>query len=110
MATFFRTKVEKDIGTTPVTVLQTTVGNRFTIIGCNLANTTDEDVIVDITVTDDVEAVTGYYIKQLVISPYTSAKVITNGEKLILAESTTLTLVSDTASSVDAIISYAEIV
>lgn len=109
MATFFRTKVEKDIGTTPVDVLQTTVGNRFTIIGCNLANTTDEDVIIDITVTDST-AVTGYYIKQLIISPYTSAKVITNGEKLILTEETTLTIVSDTASSVDAIISYAEIV
>lgn len=109
MATFFRTKVEKDIGTTPVDVLATSVGNRFTIIGCNLANTTDEDVIVDITVTDG-SAVTGYYIKQLVISPYTSAKVITNGEKLILAEETTLTFVSDTDSSIDAVISYAEIV
>lgn len=109
MATFFRTKIEKDIGTTPVDVLQTTVGNRFTVIGCNLANTTDEDVIIDITVTDST-AVTGYYIKQLVINPYTSAKVITNGEKLIITEQTTLTIVSDTANSVDAIISYAEIV
>ena len=109
MATFFRTKVEKDIGTTPVDVLSTSVGNRFTIIGCNLANTTDEDVIIDITVTDST-AVTGIYINQLVISPYTSAKVITNGEKMILAENTTLTIVSDTDNSVDAIISYAEIV
>lgn len=109
MATFFRTKVEKDIGTTPVDVLATSVGNRYTVIGCNLANTTDEDVIIDITITDEF-SVTGYYIRQLVISPYTSAKVITNGEKLILAENTTLTLVSDTESSVDAIISYAEIV
>ena len=109
MATFFRTKVEKDIGTTPVDVLQTTVGNRFTLIGCNLANTTDEDVIIDITITDS-SAITGYYIKQLVISPYTSAKVITNGEKLILAEETTFTIVSDTDAGVDAVISYAEIV
>ena len=109
MATFFRTKVEANIGTTPVDVLQTTVGNRFTLIGCNLANTTDEDVIVDITVTDS-SAVTGYYIKQLVISPYTNAKVVTNGEKIILAENTTFTIVSDTASSVDAMISYAEVI
>lgn len=109
MASFFRTKVVKDIGTTPVDVLETSVGNRFTLIGCNLANTTDDDVIVDITITDS-SAVTGYYIKQLIIAPYTSAKVVTNGEKIILAESTTMTIVSDTASSVDLIASYAEIV
>jgi uncharacterized membrane protein YeiH len=109
MASFFRTKVVKNIGTTPIDVLQTSVGNRFTIIGCNLANTTDDDVIVDITVTDST-AVTGYYIRQLVIAPYTSAKVVTNGEKIILAESTTMTIVADTANSIDLVASYAEIV
>lgn len=109
MANFFRTKVAKDIGTTPINVLETTVSNRFTLIGCNLANTTDDNVFVDVFV-EDSSAITGYYIKQLMIDPYTSAKVITNGEKLILAESCKLRIVSDTAASVDAIISYAEIV
>lgn len=108
MANFFRTKVEKNIGTTPVD-LSCGAASRFTIIGCNLANTTDEDVIIDITVID-ATAVEGYYIKQLVIAPYTSAKVVTNGEKIILAESCTLRIVSDTANSIDAVISYAEIV
>lgn len=109
MASFFRTKVAKNIGTTPVDVLETTVANRFTLIGCNLANTTDEVVIVDITITDAL-SVTGYYIKGLVIDPYSSAKIVTNGEKIILAESTTMTIVSDTANSIDLIASYAEIV
>lgn len=109
MASFFRTKVVNNIGTTPVAVLVTSTGNRFTLIGCNLANTTDEAVIVDVTITDS-SAVTGFYIKQLVIDPYTSAKIITNGEKIILAESTTMTIVSDTASSIDLVASYAEIV
>ena len=109
MASFFRTKVSKNIGTTPVDVLATSTGNRFTLIGCNLANTTDYDVIVDVTITD-ASNVTGYYIKQLVIAPYTSAKVVTNGEKIILAENTTMTVVSDTDNSIDLIASYAEIV
>ena len=109
MASFFRTKVVKDIGTTPVDVLVTSTGNRFTLIGCNLANTTDEAVIVDVTITDS-SAVTGYYIKQLIIEPYTSAKIVTNGEKIILAEETTMTIVSDTTASVDLVASYAEIV
>jgi hypothetical protein len=109
MASFFRTKVVSNIGTTPVDVLQTSVANRFTLIGCNLANTTDNVVIVDITMTD-ASAVTGFYIRQLRIDPYTSAKVVTNGEKIILAESTTMTIVSDTDNSVDLVASYAEIV
>lgn len=109
MASFFRTKVAKDIGTTPVDVLETTAGNRFTLIGCNLANTTDDYVVVDITITD-ASLVTGYYIKGLVIQPFTSAKVVSNGEKIILAENTTMTIVSDTANSVDLVASYAEIV
>lgn len=109
MASFFRTKVVKNIGTTPIAVLQTTSANRFTLIGCNLANTTDAPVIVDITITD-ATAVTGYFIKQLIIEPYTSAKVVTNGEKIILAEETTMTIVSDTDNSIDMVSSYAEIV
>ena len=108
MANFFRTKVNKDIGTTPID-LTAGANSRFTIIGCNLANSTDEDVIVDITVVDST-AIEGYYIKGLIISPYTSAKVVTNGEKIIIAENCTLRIVSDTANSIDAVISYAEIV
>lgn len=109
MASFFRTKVQKDIGTTPTTVLSPGAASRFTLIGCNLANTTDEPVIVDVTITD-ASAVTGFFIKQLIIEPYTSAKIVTNGEKIILAENTTMSVVSDTEDSVDLIASYAEIV
>lgn len=109
MASYFRTKVSKDIGTTPEAVLETVGNNRFTVIGCNLANTTDEVVLIDILV-EDVAAVPVYYIKQLSVDPYTSVKVITNGEKLILAENCKLSIVSDTDASIDAVISYAEIV
>jgi hypothetical protein len=108
MTTYFRTKVVNDIGTTPVDVLATSTGNRYTLIGCNLANTIDTDVIVDIQITDG-SSNTGYYIRQLVISPYTSAKVVTNGEKIILAENSTMTITSDTDNSVDMVASYAEI-
>lgn len=109
MATYFRTKVHKDIGTTATDVLQTVDNNRFTIIGCNLANTTDENVLVNVYVVDS-DSTVGYYIRELVIPPYSSAKIVTNGEKLILAENCGLRISSDTAASVDAIISYAEIV
>jgi hypothetical protein len=109
MATFFRTKVVKNIGTTAVDALQTVDNNRFTIIGCNLANLIDDPVTIDIFVLDSTSTA-GYYVKGIVLSPNSSLKVITNGEKLILGEQCGLRIVSDTDNSIDAIISYAEIV
>ena len=108
MANFFRTTVSKDIGITPVDLVAG-AASRFTIIGCNLANTVDQDVIVDVKIID-ATAVEGYYIRQYVIAPYTSAKLVTNGEKIILAGNCKLRIVSDTEASVDAVISYAEII
>jgi hypothetical protein len=108
MATFLRTGITKNIGTTTTTVLSPTGNSNFTVIGCNLANITDAEVTVSIYVTD-----TGNndatLIKNLPIVPYTSTKVITNGEKLIIASGCKLKIISDTANSVDAVISYAEI-
>jgi hypothetical protein len=108
MTTYFRTKVESDIGTTPVNVLSTNANNIFTLIGLSLANITDGDIIVDVTITDSIPT-TGYYIKQLIIPPYTSAKLVQQGEKIILGNNCSITIVSDTDSSIDAIASYAEI-
>ena len=108
MTTYFRTTVENDIGTTPVDVLTAPPTSIYTLIGFSLANTTDADVIVDVTITDDTPS-TGFYIKQLIIPPYTSAKLVQQGEKIILANNCYITVTSDTDASVDAIISYAEI-
>ena len=63
---------------------------------------------MDVYITDDT-AVKGYYIKQLIIPPYTSAKLVQNGEKIILGNDCNLSVVSDTAASLDVIASYAEI-
>lgn len=109
MATFLRTHVQPNIGLTPIAVLSPVPTSSFTIVGCNLSNTTDYEVIVDITITDTAGH-TGNYINKLVINPYTSSKVITNGEKLIIAGASIMTIVSDTVDSIDATISYAEIV
>jgi hypothetical protein len=109
MATFLRNKVVTNIGTTPVDAIQTTSGNRFAVIGCNLANTTDGIVVVNIWIVDETSTA-GYWVRDLSIPPYTSAKVITNGEKLVLAPNYFLRIGSNTANSIDAVISYAEIV
>jgi hypothetical protein len=109
MATFLRTTVKTNLGITPQTVLTVPSSSSYTIIGCNLANKTADDVTINISITDAL-SVTGSYVSELTIRAYNSAKIITNGEKLILAGSCTMTVTSDTNNSIDAVISYAEVI
>ena len=109
MATFFRNSVQQSVGIAPVTLVQTGPNNSYTIIGLNVANVCQSLVEVSITFTDSA-GVTGYFLKSVQIPPNTSLKAITNGEKLILAEQCGLRIVSNTASSIDVVVSYAEIV
>lgn len=109
MPTVFRNSVRTSIGTTPIDVIQIPEGVRATVIGCNLANVTEYDTVnVDVYVVDE-NSTQAYYVKGLVISPNSSAKIITNGEKLILPATAGIRIVSDTEDSIDATISYVEI-
>jgi uncharacterized UPF0146 family protein len=109
MPTIFKHALVTQIGTNPTDVVEIGAGVRATVIGCNLANVTEYDtVVVDIQVVG-VDTTSVYYVKGLVIAPNTSVKVITQGEKLILPAETELRIVSDTADSVDATVSYVEI-
>ena len=109
MPTLFRHAVNTDIGTTPVDVLQIPLGVRATVIGLNLANVTDYDTVnVDVYVIDE-NSTQAHYVRGLVIPPNTTAKIITQGEKLILPETAGIRIVSDTEDSVDVTISYVEI-
>jgi len=109
MPTVFRHAVNTDIGTEPVDVLQIPPGVRATIIGCNLSNTTEFDtIVVDVFVIDE-NSTQAYYVKNLIIPPNSSVKLVTQGEKLILPETSGIRIVSDTASSIDSTISYVEI-
>jgi hypothetical protein len=109
MPTLFRHAVNTDIGTTPVDVLQIPLGVRATVIGLNLANVTDYDTaVVDIYVIDE-NSTQAHYVRGLSISPNSTAKIITQGEKLILPETSGIRIVSDTEDSIDTTISFVEI-
>lgn len=109
MPTVFKHAVNTGIGTDPVDVLQIPAGVRATVIGCNIANTTDYDTVtVDVYVVDE-NSTQAYYVKAIPIPPNTSIKVITNGEKLILPETSGIRVVSDIEDSIDTTISYVEI-
>lgn len=109
MATFFRNTVAKDIGTTPREVIETADNSRVTVIGMSLCNTTDCLVLADIALQNDTST-EGYYAKNIVIPPNSSARVVNGGEKLILTSSNVLKISSSIESSIDAVISYVEIV
>lgn len=109
MPTLFRHALVTQIGTVPVNVVNIDTGIRATVIGCNLANVTEYDtIVVDIDIVGS-DTTTAKYVRQLAIPPNTSVKLITQGEKLILPENTSLRITSDTTDSVDATVSFVEI-
>ena len=90
-------------------MLQVDAGVRVTVIGLNLANITDYDtVVVNVYVIDE-NSTQAHYVRGLSISPNSTVKIITQGEKLILPETAGIRIVSDTEDSIDAVISYVEI-
>lgn len=109
MPTVFKHSLVTQIGTVPTDVVTIGAGVRATVIGCNLANVTEYDTIVADVQIIGADTTISYYIKGLAIPPNTAVKIITQGEKLILPETTGIRIVSDTTESIDATVSYVEI-
>lgn len=119
MTTRFLNNIEAGIGNEPVQVLTTTEPESFTVIGLNLANTTTNMVQVSVKLVTYVPNVDGtssnevasqgYIMKNVMVAPQSSLKVITNSEKLILAGNNAIVVFSNTKKSIDAIVSYVAI-
>ena len=109
MPTLFKHSLVTQIGTIPTDILEIGAGVRATVIGCNLANVSEFDTVLTDVQVVGADTTVAYYVKGLAIPPNTAVKVITQGEKLILPESTTLRITCDTADSIDVTISYVEI-
>ena len=109
MATLFRNKVIKNVGTVPVEITSIESANRATVIGLSLTNLTDSFVFVSVLIQDDT-SVTGYYLKDTLLPANTSLRAVNQGEKLILAGNNRMLVNSSIDDSVDVILSYVEIV
>lgn len=109
MATFFKNKIVKEIGTVPVVALTPPPNTNSTIVGLSLSNLTEYAVKASVIIKDDT-SVEGYYMKDVVIPANTSLRAVTSGEKLIISESYELLIQSDLTDSIDAIVSYVDIV
>jgi hypothetical protein len=109
MATLFKNAIDKDIGTTPKTLYTVSGSGRTTVIGLSLTNTTDFPVNVNVLVSDGVGN-QAYYVKDILIPSNSSLRPVDKGEKLILDGNNTIAVSADTESSIDAILSYVEVV
>lgn len=108
MATLFRNKVIKNVGTIPVEIAEIGPTSRATVIGLSLTNLTQSFLYVNVFVEDDT-SVSGYYLKETLLPANTSLRVVNQGEKLILAANNKLLVSSNIDDSIDVIMSYVEI-
>ena len=113
MATFFRNKLESGVGTTEVEVVATDTTSRVTIIGMSLTNLTGGIILASIRVENTTTSPpndSAYYIKDVIVPPNQSLRVINGGEKLVLAGDMKVYVQSNVADSLDFIASYVEII
>lgn len=109
MATLFKNKVIKTVGTIPVDVYETDASTRATVIGMSLTNLTTSFVYVDVLIQDDTSN-TGYYLKDTLLPANTSLRVVNQGEKLIVAPSNKVQVRASIDDAVDVVLSFVEIV
>ncbi|MEK9894995.1 MAG: hypothetical protein VW518_01030 [Burkholderiaceae bacterium] len=109
MANSFKRKLSRSIGTSLTAVGSYTVGasTETTVIGLVVSNTTASQVLVDATLNDGSNDT--YLIKQAPV-PSGGAIVIVGGDqKVVLETNDSIKVKSDTASSVDVVMSILEI-
>ena len=109
MPSVFKQSALQKVGIVPQQCLLIENGVKATVIGFNVANITDYDVVrITVTVIDQ-SNIESFYIRNLPIPPNTSVKLITNGEKLIVPGNHRVNIVCDVDGGVDVVISYVEI-
>ena len=105
MAQNFRNSITRNTGTSPVDILpEALVDSYDAVVGIRLANTTVASINVDVYL---VRSATNYYlIKTAPIVPGGSLELIDGGSKIVLHDNDKIMAVSDTATSLDAVVSY----
>ena len=109
MANTFTRKLSRSIGTSLTAVGSYTVGasTDVTVIGLTVANTTASEVLVDATLNDGSNDT--YIVKNAPVPAGSSLVIIGGDQKVVLTTNDSIKVKSDTASSVDAVMSILEI-
>lgn len=107
MANVFNNQLTSSVGTTPVTVYSTDSVTKATVIGINISNNTTATVTADIILDDGVTQI--YIVKGARIPAGTALAAMGGDQKLVVNESSTLSVQTDTAASSDVVVSVLEI-
>jgi hypothetical protein len=112
MATAFKNVLYSQIGTSEVQVITVTTAARATVIGLSLTNLTAGIVLATIRIVNTVASPpndSAYFIKEVVLPPNQSLRIINGGEKLVLAGDMKVYVNSNVDASIDLVASYVEI-
>ena len=109
MATLFRSKLINGLGTTPQTILTSVGTATTTIVGMSLTNLTESIILASILLSDANEGTTAYFIKDVIVPPNQSLRVVNGGERLVVGPLTSLVVSANTEESLDVVLSYVEI-
>ena len=102
MAQDFRNNLQRNVGTSPVTLI--TAGDFDAVIGIRICNVTTSTVLASCQI---VNGGNDHFIaKNVSIPPNSAIELIQGGAKIVLDSTNTLEAVSDTASSLDVTLSY----
>ena len=101
MAQNFRNNLQSAVGTVAATLV--TGADYDAVIGIRLCNILTSTIEVDVYI---INSGNKYLAKGVVIPPNSAIELIQGGAKIVLANGDTLEAVSDTASSLDVVLSY----
>jgi hypothetical protein len=109
MANNFKRKLQRNIGTALTSIGTYTVAasTEVTVIGLVVANTTSSQVLVDATLNDGTNE--NYLVKEAPVPAGGSIVIVGGDQKVVLETGDSVKIKSDTASSVDAIMSILEV-
>lgn len=105
----FKNKIFPDVGTTEESVYTSPTGKTATIVGLSLANTYTETVFVNVSLYDTSTLGTAYLVKNAPIPVGGSLVVVGGDQKVIVEDGDIIKVISDTASSVDVVLSVMEL-
>ena len=107
MAQNFRNSITRNTGATPVDILpEALVDSYDAVVGIRLVNVASSSITVDVYI---VRSTTNYYlIKSAPIGVGQSLELIDGGSKVVLHDNDKIMAVSDTATSLDAVVSYVD--
>ena len=107
MANVFKLKTKANVGVTTTAVYTVPAATTTTVIGITLANTSGSSINVGV----GVSRVTSDSVKLLKDAPIPQGSTLEfmQGNKIVLEATDTITVVSDTASSLDASITILEL-